>query len=163
MVQDIQREFDHSQASISWVLLWYLVIPTVLGYFITRSGLVESTFPRWVGWIACLLLAAVILFTWVPLAFPSGKYQKRFFLAMLAANLFLSIQTALGLNLSIPVLRYLLPPLQIPHLSVSWALDLLFEDALPYYASCAASLLLFSGLSILYLMGYRTSRQTEEA
>ena len=81
MVQDIQREFDGSQASISWV------------------------------------------------------------------------KTALGLEFSIPVIRYLLPPLQIPHLSLCWALDLLFEESLPYYAGYAVSLLLFSGLLVLYGFG----------
>ena len=73
MVQDIQREFDGSQASISWVILCYLVLPTVLCFFITQAGLIGFTFPRWIGILACLLLLALILFTWLPLAYPSGK------------------------------------------------------------------------------------------
>ena len=83
MVQDIQREFDGSQASISWVILCYLVLPTVLCFFITQAGLIGFTFPRWIGILACLLLLALILFTWLPLAYPSGKYHRKFFLALL--------------------------------------------------------------------------------
>ena len=153
MVQDIQREFDGSQASISRVILCYLVLPTVLCFFITQAGLIGFTFPRWIGILACLLLLALILFTWLPLAYPSGKYHRKFFLALLGANLLLGVKTALGLEFSIPVIRYLLPPLQIPHLSLCWALDLLFEESLPYYAGYAVSLLLFSGLLVLYGFG----------
>ena len=100
-----------------------------------------------------VLLLALILFTWLPLAYPSGKYHRKFFLALLGANLLLGVKTALGLEFSIPVIRYLLPPLQIPHLSLCWALDLLFEESLPYYAGYAVSLLLFSGLLVLYGFG----------
>ena len=61
MVQDIQREFDGSQASISWVILCYLVLPPVLCFFITQAGLIGFTFPRWIGILACLLLLALLI------------------------------------------------------------------------------------------------------
>ncbi len=157
MVQDIRREFDNSQASISWVILCCLVLPTVLCFFITQSGLAGVTFPRWVGILACFLLLPLILFTWLPLAYPSGKYRKKFFLALLAVNLLPSILTVLGLDFSAIRIGRLLLPFQIPYFSVCWSFEFLFEGRLPYFVQPAASLLLFLGLFLLYGLGFRHS------
>ena len=84
MVQDIQREFDGSQAAFSRVILLLSGASDRAVFLHHPGGADRFRLVRWIGILACLLLLALILFTWLPLAYPSGKYHRKFFLALLS-------------------------------------------------------------------------------